>query len=151
MVLVASSRSHEIVQFEDTRSASSGVTMTLVTSDEALAARQSAAVAALQDAASFEAFLALRARKPTMENWRGLQRLLFSAVGGGGGCPISGTPVLNLEACSERLAEATWVALEALQKAINKKEAAAEFTAALATLAPLVAEHVAAQAGAAAE
>ena len=59
--------------------------------------------------------------------------------------------MLNLEACSEPLAAAIWAALVALQKAINKKEAAAEFTAALTTLAPLVAEHVAAQAGAAAE
>ena len=110
----------------------------ILTSEEALKARRAVASAAVADAASLRAFLALRERKPSQPNWEMLQTALFSA--GLSVCPTSGSPVFSLEECSPRLRTALWDVLVAMQAVINDRtpEATQQFEAALAVLRPMV-------------
>ena len=92
-----------------------------------------------------EALSALRnkALPKSSQNWELLQASLFA--GGLRVCPTSGTPVTDVQSCSEDLKTALWVGFVAIAKAVNEK-VTAEFDAAMEKLGTLVKQHAGASA-----
>ena len=81
----------------------------------------------------------LRAKVPnSSKNWGLLQASLFA--GGLRVCPMSGTPVTDVQSCSKELKEALWAGFVAITKAVNEKDAT-DFDAAMGKLATLVEQH----------
>ena len=69
---------------------------------------------------SAETLSALRSTASTSsKNWQLLQASLFA--GGIRVCPMSGTPVTNVDACSPELKEAMWTGLLAINAAVNDR------------------------------
>ena len=92
-----------------------------------------------------EALSAMRnkALPTSSQNWELLQASLFA--GGLRVCPTSGTPVTDVQSCSEDLKTALWVGFVAIAKAVNEK-VTAEFDAAMEKLGTLVKQHAGASA-----
>ena len=92
-----------------------------------------------------EALSALRnkALPKSSQNWELLQASLFA--GGLRVCPTSGTPVTDVQSCSEELKVALWDGFVAIAKAVNAK-VTAEFDAAMEKLGTLVKQHAGASA-----
>ena len=85
---------------------------------------------------------ALRAKTPSSsENWELLQQSLFA--GGLRVCPTSGTPVANLECCSDELRKALWAGLVSIATAVTDKTLT-DFNRTMSTLSLLVQRHAAA-------
>ena len=69
---------------------------------------------------SAETLSALRSTASTSsKNWQLLQASLFA--GGIRVCPMSGTPVTDIDACTPELKEAMWTGLTALSRAVNDR------------------------------
>ena len=79
-----------------------------------------------------------KALPKSFENWELLQASLFA--GGLSVCPTSGTPVTDVQCCSEELKAALWGGLVAIAKAVNAK-VTTEFDAAMEKLGTLVKQH----------
>jgi hypothetical protein len=89
---------------------------------------------------SLEALTALRkkALPKSSQNWELLQAALFA--GGLRVCPTSGTPVTDVQSCSEELKTALWDGFVAIAKAVNEKDTA-DFDTAMQGLARHVQQH----------
>lgn len=109
--------------------------MELLVGEEARVARRHVAAHA-----SLEALSAMRnkALPKSSQNWELLQASLFA--GGLRVCPTSGTPVTDVQSCSEELKAALWDGFVAIAKAVNEKDAT-DFETAMQALAPLVKQH----------
>ena len=108
--------------------------MELLVGDEARVARRHVAAHTLP-----ATLRALRANVPkSSQNWELLQASLFA--GGLRVCPTSGTPVTDVQSCSEELKAALWDGFIAITKAVNEKDAT-NFDGAMTALAALVQQH----------
>ena len=116
------------------------VQMELLVGEEARVARRHVAAHT-----SHEALSAMRnkALPKSSQNWELLQASLFA--GGLRVCPTSGTPVTDVQSCSEDLKTALWDGFVAIAKAVNAK-VTAEFDAAMEKLGTLVKQHAGASA-----
>ena len=114
--------------------------MELLVGEEARVARRHVAAHT-----SPEALSAMRnkALPKSSQNWELLQASLFA--GGLRVCPTSGTPVTDVQSCSEDLKTALWDGFVAIAKAVNAK-VTAEFDAAMEKLGTLVKQHAGASA-----
>ena len=114
--------------------------MELLVGEEARVARRRVAAHT-----SLKALSALRnkALPKSSQNWELLQASLFA--GGLRVCPTSGTPVTDVQSCSEELKAALWDGFVAIAKAVNAK-VTAEFDAAMEKLGTLVKQHAGASA-----
>ena len=114
--------------------------MELLVGEEARAARRHQAAHT-----SLKTLSALRnkALPKSSQNWELLQASLFA--GGLRVCPMSGTPVTDVQSCSEELKAALWDGFVAIAKAVNAK-VTAEFDAAMEKLGTLVKQHAGASA-----
>ena len=114
--------------------------MELLVGEEARVARRRVAAHT-----SLKALSALRnkALPKSSQNWELLQASLFA--GGLRVCPTSGTPVTDVQSCSEDLKTALWDGFVAIAKAVNAK-VTAEFDAAMEKLGTLVKQHAGASA-----
>ena len=114
--------------------------MELLVGEEARVARRHVAAHT-----SPEALSAMRnkALPKSSQNWELLQASLFA--GGIRVCPTSGTPVTDVQSCSEDLKTALWDGFVAIAKAVNAK-VTAEFDAAMEKLGTLVKQHAGASA-----
>ena len=81
---------------------------------------------------------ATRRCSKSSQNWELLQASLFA--GGLRVGPTSGTPVTDVQSCSEELKAALWDGFVAIAKAVNEKDAA-DFDTAMQALAALVKRH----------
>ena len=111
--------------------------MELLVGEEARVARRHVAAHTSPDALSA---LRKKALPESSKSWELLQASLFA--GGLDVCPTSGTPVTNVQRCSEELKAALWGGLLAIAKAVNKKDAG-DFDQAMQVLATLVQQHAA--------
>ena len=109
--------------------------MELLVGEEARAARRHQAAHT-----SLKTLSALRnkALPKSSQNWELLQASLFA--GGLRVCPMSGTPVTDVQSCSKELKAALWGGFVAIAKAVNEKDAT-DFDASMTALAPLVEQH----------
>ena len=109
--------------------------MELLVGEEARVSRRHVAAHTSPDALSA---LRNKALPKSSQNWELLQASLFA--GGLRVCPTSGTPVTDVQSCSEDLKTALWVGFVAIAKAVNEKDAN-DFDTAMETLAALVQQH----------
>ena len=109
--------------------------MELLVGEEARVSRRHVAAHTSPDALSA---LRNKALPKSSQNWELLQASLFA--GGLHVCPTSGTPVTDVQSCSEKLKAALWVGFVAIAKAVNEKDAN-DFDTAMETLAALVQQH----------
>ena len=111
------------------------VQMELLVGEEARVSRRHVAAHT-----SPEALSALRnkALPKSSQNWELLQASLFA--GGLRVCPTSGTPVTDVQSCSEDLKTALWDGFVAIAKAVNEKDTA-DFETAMQALAAHVQQH----------
>ena len=86
-----------------------------------------------------EMLTTLRAKLPTSsEHWELLETSLSAA--GLYACPTSGTPVLDLQQCSDSLKDALWAVLAAMAVAVNSKKTA-DLDASMSKLSELLKQH----------
>ena len=114
--------------------------MELLVGEEARVARRHVAAHT-----SPEALSAMRnkALPKSSQNWELLQASLFA--GGLRVCPTSGTPVTDVQSCSEDLKTALWDGFVAIAKAVDEKDTA-DFETAMQALAAHVQQHAGASA-----
>ena len=114
--------------------------MELLVGEEARVARRHVAAHTSLDTLSA---MRNKALPKSSKNWELLQASLFA--GGLRVCPTSGTPVTDVQSCSEDLKTALWDGFVAIAKAVNEK-VTAEFDAAMEKLGTLVKQHAGASA-----
>ena len=111
------------------------VQMELLVGEEARVARRHVAAYTSLDTLSA---MRNKALPKSSKNWELLQAALFA--GGLRVCPTSGTPVTDVQSCSEELKAALWGGLVAIAKAVNEKDTA-DFETAMQALAAHVQQH----------